>query len=168
MRKVKYGTFVDFMPSSDESDNELIGAKAYRRSVEDASRKTAGKEYYVEEDGEKKVIKNITLAEKAIALVGYAFNLNKKKVVGVRDNGKSNPYGSAFQQLGVKVDSEGKRVVDEGYYRDAEQRALDKGDRKGADEAYKKRLETERKLSECFPEMVEDSGDLTNKSTPQK
>ena len=154
MRKVKYGRFVDFMPPEPDYDSGLIGGHIYQRNAEEASLKTAGYEYYVTKDGSKLTIYDATFFEKLTARIKFVFEPKKKRVLGVRAEKKSevNPYSDPTPQLGVRLDENGNRVVDEDYYRNAEERALERGDRKAAREVYEKKKEVEAELAE----MLED------------
>lgn len=154
MRKVNYGRFVDFMPPMDDYDYGLIGGHIYQRNAEEASLKTAGYEYYVTEEGHKVTIYDASLLEKLAARVKFVFNPKKKRVLGVRSEKKqdANPYSDPTPQLGVKLDKDGRRVVDKDYYRNAEERALARGDRAAANAAYEKMKQTEEELAKMFEE----------------
>lgn len=154
MRKVKYGRFVDFMPPEPDYDSGLIGGHIYQRNAEEASLKTAGYEYYVTKDGSKLTIYDATFFEKLTARIKFIFQPKKKRVLGVRTEKKVevNPYSDPTPQLGVRLDKDGNKVVDEDYFRGAEERAIEKGDRKAAREAYEKKKEVEDELAK----MLED------------
>ena len=154
MRKVNYGRFVDFMPPMSDYDNGMIGGHIYQRHAEEASLETAGYEYYVTEDGHKVTIYDASMLEKLAARVKFVFNPKKKRVLGVRSERKQdvNPYSDPTPQLGVKLDKDGRRVVDRDYYRNAEKRALERGDRAAARAAYEKMKETEEELAQMFEE----------------
>lgn len=154
MRKVKYGRFVDFMPPEPDYDSGLIGGHIYQRNAEEASLKTAGYEYYVTKDGSKLTIYDATFFEKLTARIKFIFQPKKKRVLGVRTEKKAevNPYSDPTPQLGVRLDKDGNKVVDEDYFRGAEERAIEKGDRKAAREAYEKKKEVEDELAK----MLED------------
>jgi hypothetical protein len=154
MRNVRYGRFVDFMPPSYDYDSGMIGGHIYTRNAEEASLKTAGYEYYVTKDGVKVTIYDASLLEKMAARVRFAFNTKKKRVLGVRTEKKDSisPYSDPVPQLGVRLDENGNKVVDEDYYRNAEERAIARGDRKAAREVYEKKQEVEAELAAMFEE----------------
>lgn len=156
MRQVSYGRFVDFMPPSYD-DYGMIGGHIYQRNAEEASLRTAGYEYYVTKDGVKVTIYDASFVEKLLARAKFVFNSKKKRVLGVRTEKQEevNPYSSATPQLGVRLDKDGNKVVDEDYYRAAEERALARGDRKAAREVYEKKLEVEDELSRMLNESEE-------------
>lgn len=161
MRKVNYGRFVDFMPPEPDYDSGLIGGHIYQRNAEQASLKTAGYEYYITEDGSKVTIYDASLLEKLSARIKFVFKPKKKRVLGVRTERQNdiNPYSSTVPQLGVKYDKAGNLVVDEDYYNAAEERALLRGDRASAQEAHRKKLETEAELAKMFEDTEEKSID---------
>ena len=115
MRKVNYGRFVDFMPPEPDYDSGLIGGHIYQKNAEEASLKTAGYEYYVTKDGSKITIYDASVFEKLTARIKFVFEPKKKRVLGVRSERVNdvNPYGSTMPQLGVKLDKDGNRIVDE-------------------------------------------------------
>ena len=162
IRKVNYGRFVDFMPPEPDYDSGLIGGHIYQSNAEKASLKTAGYEYYVTKSGSKLTIYDATLFEKLTACIKFVFEPKKKKVLGVRSDKKTytNPYCNSTPQLGVKLDKDGNKVVDKDYYRNAEERALARGDRKAAREVYEKKKETEEELAR----MLEEASDKGNDS----
>ena len=151
MRNVRYGRFVDFMPPSYDYDSGMIGGHIYTRNAEEASLKTAGYEYYVTKNGSKLTTYDATLFEKLTARIKFVFEPKKKKVLGVRSDKKTytNPYSNSTPQLGVKLDKDGNKVVGEDYYRNAEDRALARGDRKVARVVYEKRKKLKKSLLEC-------------------
>ena len=155
MRKVNYGRFVDFMPPEPDYDSGLIGGHIYQKNAEEASLKTAGYEYYVTKDGSKITIYDASVFEKLTARIKFVFEPKKKRVLGVRSERVNdvNPYGSTMPQLGVKLDKDGNRIVDEDYYRNAEERAIERGDREALQKVYEKKKEVEDELSE----MLEDT-----------
>lgn len=161
MRKVNYGRFVDFMPPEPDYDSGLIGGHIYQRNAEEASLRTAGYEYYVTKDGSKLTIYDATFFEKLTARIKFVFEPRKKRVLGVRSEKKAdvNPYSDPTPQLGVKLDKNGNRVVDEDYYRNAEERALERGDRKAAREAYEKKKQTEEELAKMLDEASDKGTD---------
>lgn len=123
MRKVRYGVFVDFMPPVYDPYG-LIGEHIYVRRAERESLKTAGYEYYIIDNGEIKTVADANFFEKIRARFLFLFNSRKKKVVGVRDELKVSPYSDPDPQLGVKLADDGKKVVDESYYRMHEKRVM--------------------------------------------
>lgn len=159
MRNVRYGRFVDFMPPMDDYDNGMIGGHIYTRNAEEASLKTAGYEYYVTKDGDKVTIYDASFLEKMAARVRFVFNTKKKRVLGVRSEKKNdvNPYSSPVPQLGVRLDKDGNKVVDEDYYRSAEERAIARGDRKAARQVYEKKKEVEDELAAMLEEKKEEN-----------
>ena len=159
MRNVGYGRFVDFMPnySDDVWDTGMIGGHIYQRNEEEASLRTAGYEYYVTKDGSKVTIYDASFVEKLLARAKFVFNPKKKKVLGVRSekNDAVHPYSDPIPQLGVKLDENGNKVVDADYYKAAEERAIARGDRQAARQAYEKKLETEAELAAMFNDSEE-------------
>ena len=71
----------------------------------------------------------------------FIFQPKKKRILGVRTEKKTevNPYSNSTPQLGVRLDKDGNKVVDEDYFRAAEERAIEKGDRKAQDKLMRKR-----------------------------
>lgn len=146
MRKVRYGRFVDFMPPTYDDDCGLIGAHAYIANAQREALKTAGYEYYVEDEGRKVTIDDANYVERMVALMFFVFASNKKRVLGSRSISSVNPYNDPTPQLGTRLDENGDRVVDEGYYENAIQRAIERGDRKAVVDAEKKFREAKEKF----------------------
>ena len=87
MRKVKLGLFQDHIVEYGfEWDNMMIGQHNAIRRAEKDQYETRGLEYYLkDENGYITILNKVTLMEKITAILGYAFNINKKKVVAARD-----------------------------------------------------------------------------------
>lgn len=162
MRNVSYGRFVDFMPypsNEDVYDMDMIGSHIYQRNAEEASLKTAGYEYYVTKDGDKVTIYDASFLEKLFARTKFVFNSKKKRVLGVRSEakGKVNPYSDTSPQLGVRLDENGKKVVDKDYFSAAGERAAARGDIKAVNDAHRKMVEAEEELNSMFEEEKENT-----------
>lgn len=145
MRNVNYGRFVDFMPPEPD-----YGGNIYQGNAEEASLRTAG----IKKHGIKITIYDASLLEKMAARLKFIFQLKKKRALGVRTEKKAevNPYSNPIPQLGLRLDKDGNKVVDDDYFRWSEERAIEKRDRKAAREVYEKKKKVEAELAK----MLED------------
>ncbi len=162
MRKVHYGCFVDFMPPEWEPD-QPIGMHIYIRHAEEESLKTAGNEYYIVENGKKEIIKDANIIEKANAKLRYLLNPNKKKIVGERSNSKVNPYSDPNPQLGVKLNEDGKKIIDDSYYNSAEKR-VEQDQSKSKEEKVKELEKIKEKYEEVKNRLEEEQDIKTGKT----
>lgn len=165
MRKVYYGRFVDFMPVSDDYDDGLIGGHIYARNSQRAALRTAGYEYYVVEDGQYYIVDKPTILEKLSARVKFLFQPYKKRVLGERrwkeKKSKVNPYSDSNPQLGIRLDSDGRKVVDDDYYDDAHVRSEEKDSPVMAADVKEKRKLVEKYVESLANQPVDEETNRT-------
>ena len=145
MRKVYYGVFADFWPPSYDDSCDLIGAHIYISRARRAAYATAAGEYYTKEKNEsgyvkKTIIDDATFIEKLVARTKYLFTPGRREIIGVRPQ-KHDPYNTSSPQLGIIVDEDGNRQVDEKYYQEAIERGIAKKDDAMVADAEQKREE---------------------------
>lgn len=145
MRKVYYGLFLDYMPPRYDAC-DLIGMHIYIKNAQKAALKTAGYEYYIYEDGDRITIDDASSLEKMRARILFLFNMRKEKILGVRSSKKKdvNPYSDPCPQLGICLDSNGNKKVDNHYYDSACERGIQEDDMDKVLEAELKREEAQQ------------------------
>ena len=141
MRKVYYGVFVDFYPPS-YGDCDMIGARIYIARARRVAYATAGYEYYIYDEKRHSYvpIDDATVMERLSARIKHLFKLHKKEIIGCRPE-KHDPYDTNNPQLGLKVDENGNKQVDEQYYNEAVKREAEKGNHEMVKAAEAKREE---------------------------